>query len=170
MKRHRQYQPNKLDRSDTAPLIWERISPPTIQRQIYFVSYAHNRWYRRGPIERQRWCRQNYLLLNPDKTELLVFGSRQKLAQLGDVKFSLLGKELLPVPSGKDLGVILDNNLTYDDHITKNVSLRFSRLAQINRVKHAFNKKILINIIYTLVFSKLLYCSNVWAYTSQERI
>ena len=73
-------------------------------------------------------------------------------------------RELLQVPSGKDLGVILDNNLTYGDHITKNVSLRFSRLVQINRVKHAFNKKILINIIYTLVFSKLLYCSNVWAY------
>ena len=90
------------------------------------------------------------------------------MAELGDFKFSLLGKELLQVPSGKDLGVILDNNLTYDDHITKNVSSCFSRLAQIllNRVKHAFNKKILINIIYTLVFSKLLYCSNVWAYTS----
>ena len=53
------------------------------------------------------------------------------------------------MPSGKDLGVILDNNLTYDDHITKTVSSRFSRLAQINRVKPAFNKKILINIIYT---------------------
>ena len=75
------------------------------------------------------------------------------MAELGDFKFtfSLLEKELLQVPSGKDLGVILDNNLTYDDHITKNVSLCFSRLAQIllNRVKHAFNKKILINIIYT---------------------
>ena len=62
------------------------------------------------------------------------------------------------MPSGKDLGVILDNNLTYDDHITKTVSSCFSRLAQTNRVKHAFNKKILINIIYTLLFSKLLCC------------
>ena len=80
--------------------------------------------------------------------------------------FHCLERELLQVPSGKDLGVTLDNNLTYGDHITKNDSLRFSRLVQINRVKHAFNRKILINIIYTLVFSKLLYCSNVWAYTS----
>ena len=56
---------------------------------------------------------------------------------------------MLPVPSGKDLGVILNNNLTYHDHITKTVSSFFSRLAQINRVQQAFNNKILINIIYT---------------------
>ena len=65
-----------------------------------------------------KWCCQNFLLLNPDKIKLLVFGSRQKIAELGDFKFSSLGKELLPVPIGKDLGVILDNNLNYDDHIT----------------------------------------------------
>ena len=60
----------------------------------------------------------------------------QKITELSDLKISLLGKELLPVPSGKDLGVILDNNLTYHDHITKTVSSFFSRLAQINRVQH----------------------------------
>ena len=84
---------------------------------------------------------------------------------------SLLQKELLPVPSGKDLGVTLDNNLTYDDHFTKTVSSCFSRLAQTNRVKHAFNKKIVIHVIHTLVFSKLLYyCSNVWANTSNRNM
>ena len=80
----------------------------------------------------------------------------QKITELSDLKISLLGKELLPVPSGKELGVILDNNLTYHDHITKTVSSFFSRLdstrldsTQINRVQQAFNNKILINIIYT---------------------
>ena len=60
----------------------------------------------------------------------------QKITELSDLKISFLGKELLPVPSGKELGVILDNNLTYHDHITKTVSSFFSRLAQINRVQH----------------------------------
>ena len=60
----------------------------------------------------------------------------QKITELSDLKISLLGKELLPVPSGKELGVILDNNLTYHDHFTKTVSSFFSRLAQINRVQH----------------------------------
>ena len=134
-------------------LIWKRRRPGHIEEDHFNVS---------------KWYCQNYLLLNPDKTKLLGFGSRQKTAEFGDFKFSLLGKELLPVPNGNDLGVILENNLIYDDYITRTVSLCFSRLAQINRVKHAFNKKTLINIIYKLVFSKLLYCSNVWANTSNR--
>ena len=53
---------------------------------------------------------------------------------------------------GRNIG---QQPIAYDNHITKTVSSCFSRLAQINRVKHAFNKKTLINSIYTLVLSKL---------------
>ena len=47
-----------------------------------------------------------------------------------------------------------------------------SRLRQINRVKHAFDKKkeTVLSIINTLVFSKLYYCSNVWANSSLHNI
>ena len=41
------------------------------------------------------------------------------------------------------------------------------RLGQINRVKDVFDKRTLLMIINSLVFSKLLYCSNVWANTSK---
>ena len=41
--------------------------------------------------------------------------------------------------SARDLGVILDPNLTFDNHIlTTSVSGCIARLAQINRVKHCF--------------------------------
>ena len=42
-----------------------------------------------------KWCCQNYLLLNPGKTKLLVFGSRQKIKEPGDFKISLLEKEMI---------------------------------------------------------------------------
>ena len=45
-----------------------------------------------------------------------------------------------------------------------------SRLGQINRVKHAFDRRILITVINALVFSKLFYCSNVWANSSNCNI
>ncbi len=45
-----------------------------------------------------------------------------------------------------------------------------STLGQINRVKYAFNKKLLSIIINSLVFSKLFYCSSVWSTTSEENI
>ena len=33
------------------------------------------------------------------------------------VRIYFLGKEITPVSSAKDLGIILNNNLTYDQHI-----------------------------------------------------
>ena len=45
-----------------------------------------------------------------------------------------------------------------------------SALGQINRVKHAFSKELLIIIINSLVFSKLYYCSSVWSTTSKRNV
>ena len=63
------------------------------------------------------WCFNNFLLLNPDKTKLIVFGSQQLLAKLPDLKISLLGKDLALASSAKDLGVVLDPQLTFYDHV-----------------------------------------------------
>jgi len=45
-----------------------------------------------------------------------------------------------------------------------------SPLGKISRVKHAFRKNVLATIINSLVFSKLYYCSTVWANTTQTNI
>ena len=95
----------------------------------------------------QNWCFDNQLLLNPGNLNLLVFGSRQMFAKVTDFRFSLLGKELIPVKVAKDLGVILDSNLTYNEHIMSIVSSCMSRLGQIYRVKHVYDQRTLIIII-----------------------
>ena len=66
-----------------------------------------------------------------------------------------MGRELVPEHAAKDLGVILDANLTYDEHITKTVSSCMSCLSQISRTKHIFDKRTLLTIINALVFRKL---------------
>ena len=56
-----------------------------------------------------------------------------------------VGQELVPVTSAKDLGVTIDANLTFDDHIASLTSLAsslLSKLVQINRVRHLFYKDI----------------------------
>ena len=50
-------------------------------------------------IKLRNWCFNNRLLLNPDKTKLIVYGSRQMISKLQDFRLTLLGKELLPVDS-----------------------------------------------------------------------
>ena len=113
------------------------------------------------------WCSNNQLLLNPGKTKLMIFGSRQMRAKFQFRYLSFMGKDIVPTDTAKDLGVTLDSNLTYDEHIIKTASSCMSRLGQINRVKHVFDKRTLLMIINSLVFSRLFYCSNVWSNTSK---
>ena len=78
-------------------------------------------------------------MINPDKTKLLLIGTRQMLQNTPadlDLHVTLLGKELSPVVSAKDLGVYMDATLSFDEHITSVTSSCLSSLSHINRVKH----------------------------------
>ena len=117
----------------------------------------------------RNWYFQNGLLRNPEKTKLIVYGSRQMLEKLPEFHLSLLGKELVPADFVKDLGVTFDKYLTFNEHTINTVSSCVSTLAQISRVKHIFKNE-LITIINALVFSKLYYCSSVWSNTTMSNV
>ena len=83
------------------------------------------------------------------------------VSKVEDFRLNLLGKKITPATVAKDLGVVLDPCLTYNDHIASTVSVCMVLLGQINRVKHAFDPTTLTIIVNALVFSKLYYCCNV---------
>ena len=98
-------------------------------------------------------------------------GTQELLRRLpNEIAISFLGKEITPVSSAKDLGIILDNNLTYDQHIHQLTSSCMTKLCQINRVKNSFDRDTLCTIISALVLSKLFYCSTVWSNTTATNI
>jgi hypothetical protein len=86
------------------------------------------------------------------------------------LKLSFLGKQIEPATSSKDLGVVIDSHLTYDEHINTTVASCMAKLCQINRVKDSFDKDSLCLMVSTLVMSKLLYCSSVWSNTSTKNV
>ena len=73
-----------------------------------------------------------------DKINCFREPTDQMTSKLHEFHLSLLGKDISPVQSARDLGVILDPNLTFDNHITTTVSECIARLAQIDLVKPAF--------------------------------
>ena len=61
------------------------------------------------------WCCDNQLLINPEKTKLLLVGTRQMLQRVPtNLELTFLGKTITPVTSTKDLGVIVDSHLSYE--------------------------------------------------------
>ena len=117
------------------------------------------------------WCCKNSLLINPEKTKFLLVGTRKLLNSLSDdMSLNFLNKTIVPVTSISDLGIILDRNLTYNEHTTQLSSECMAKLCQINRVKHCFDQTTLIYIICAVVMGKLYYCSTVWSNTSSSNI
>lgn len=120
------------------------------------------------------WCCANHLLINPDKTKLELFGTRQLVSKLPDVTVPFLGQQLCPVSSAKDLGVILDSGLTFNNHISSLSSSLLFSLYEINRIRHLFSRKFSVynDQLYwlSIVLSKLFYCSVVWSGTYKQNI
>ena len=57
------------------------------------------------------WCCENSLLINPDKTKLLVTGVPHLTRNLPRLSITILGKEIAPVSVARDLGVYIDQTL-----------------------------------------------------------
>ena len=90
-------------------------------------------------------------MLNPDKTKLMVFGSRGMSSKLLDFKLSPAGKDIHPAQSVKDLGVISDPTISFDNHIST-VSSCMSKLSQISCIRFVFDKQLLETIINALYY------------------
>ena len=83
--------------------------------------------YRKG-----QWCSNNLLLLNPNKTKLMVFGSRQMRSRLITPRLIFVGRSIVPEHTDKDLWG------DFAKHITKYASSCMS--CQIKHTKHVFDK------------------------------
>ena len=109
-------------------------------------------------------------LLIQTKSKLSLFGTKQLLSGVPDIRVPFLGQHLIPVPSVKDLGIILDSNLTVNEHINTLTLSLISTQWQISRVRHLFSKSVLTTFLICLVFSKLSYCWTVWSGTFTHNI
>ena len=77
--------------------------------------------------------------LRINRTKFVIFGSRAMVSKAQNVHANLLGKEIKPVASAKDLGVVLDPIRTYNNHVGSTVSSCMAQLGQINRVKYVLD-------------------------------
>ena len=106
-------------------------------------------------------CCSNQLLINPGKTKLIVFRTRQR-----DMSVPFFGQALVPVSSVKYLGIVLNSHLTFNEHFTCLTSSLLSTLCQISGVTHLFSRPVLI--LNSLVLTKL-FCSTFLGWYHQAK-
>ena len=107
------------------------------------------------------WMRENKVLLNEEKTEFLLIGTKQQLAKV-DIGHIKVGKvNIAPHSPVKNLGVWFDSNLSMVDHITKTCSAAFYYLYNIRRIRKYLTKECTETLIHAFISSSLDYCNSL---------
>ena len=105
--------------------------------------------------------------MNLSKTNYIVFGSLKK-----DWNFSITVNNTIidKVNSTKFLGVVIDSNLTWADHINL-IALKISKSVGIlSKLKHSLPRKILRTLYQTLILPHLSYCCSVWSSATKTQL
>ena len=102
----------------------------------------------------------NKLSLNSAKSKFMIFRKPQKQIKLPIVKIN--GIQIECVDNFNFLGVIIDKNLTWKNHLNK-VSNKIVRIIGImNKLKFTLPQNILINIYNSLIIPHINYCILLW--------
>ena len=65
------------------------------------------------------WLLHNCLALNPDKSESVLLGTATRIGPLRDVvSVNVAGTPITPSLSIKSLGLVIDENLNFDSHVS----------------------------------------------------
>ena len=134
------------------------------------------------------WFRANKMAVNADKTKYIIFHSKNKIVDPGNAILVFNNNEpgqpfnddlVSPLcrihnddinKSYKLLGIWLDENLTYDDHVQKLCSKLTRALFFLRRSQNFLTDRALLSLYYAIFHSHLLYCPIIVSSTSAKNL
>ena len=107
--------------------------------------------------EIRSWMRQNFLKLNDEKTEFLLFGSRQQLSKVSLPFITIGDSQITPSSQARNLGVIFDSTMTLKTSycISNIVRVSSFHIRNISRIRKYLNQSAAEQIIHAFVTSRL---------------
>ena len=108
-----------------------------------------------------KWLNVNDLVLNTDKTHIMLIGTAGRLRTVDDKDFAVFvsGKKLERLKKAKCLGVIVDEQLKWHDQVNNIVQRVFCKLSLIRRLKPFLDCDTLNFIFKAFVQPIFDYCS-----------
>ena len=115
-----------------------------------------------------KWSKQSMLKFHPGKCVSMTIGRKQS-----DPRKYYLGDEscfLEIVTQEKDIGVIIDNKLSFENHIINKVNKANSIMGIIRRTFNYLDKNLFLILFKTLVRPHIEYANQIWAPYLQKHI
>ena len=100
-------------------------------------------------------------MLNDDKTEFLLVGTRKQLTKVSIDGVRVGDYNISPSPSVRNLGTWFDPHLDMDVHITKTCSSAFYYLYNIRHIRKYLSRSSTETLIHAFITSRLDYCNGL---------
>ena len=104
------------------------------------------------------WCSTWKLSINNSKCAYLHFSLSSSLPN----EYSINGQLIKQVDRFKDLGILVKNDLSWSDHISVICAKAYRSLHLIRRSISSTSISLRLSLYFSLVRSKLSYCSQLW--------
>jgi hypothetical protein len=112
-----------------------------------------------------QWSCENSLEINPAKSQAMIV-SPQKIPNLSPIE---IGGEIIPYcDSARSLGLLIDCQLSWENHISKMCGEIYGGLSMLYQSKSVTPLSTRMRLVKTLLIPKILYCSNIYMGCSRE--
>ena len=108
------------------------------------------------------WFDNNFFKLNPDKCKLLITN------HVDDITINVNNTIIKAEKSVKLLGVQIDNELKFNEHITNLCKNANKKLHALARISHLMDKEKLRILMKAFIESQFQYCPLVWMFHSRS--
>ena len=109
----------------------------------------------------RQWMCVRKLMLNDDKTEFLLVGTRKQLTKVSIDGVRVKDYNISPSPSVRNLGTWFDPHYQITLHITKTCSSAFYHLYNIRHIRKYLSRSSSETLIHAFITSRLDYCNSL---------
>ena len=116
------------------------------------------------------WMDSNYLKLNNDKTELIVFKNKFQLKDHVQACLNINDCEIVSSTKVKNLGVVFDEDLSMTAHVNSVYKSIIFQLAKISSIRKFITVDVAKTLVTSLILSRLDYCNSLFCNMSHDNI
>ena len=107
------------------------------------------------------WMISDNLMLNDDKTEFLIIGTRQQLAKVNINCIRVGSTDVCPVTVARNLGLWFDEQLTMSTHFSKLCGVTFYHLHNIKSLRQYLSRESTEMLAHSFFTSLVYYCKSL---------
>jgi hypothetical protein len=120
--------------------------------------------------EIRTWMNDNFLKLNEQKTEFIIFGTQNNIDKVSEWSVSVGDSEVLPVKSVRNIGAMLDYDFKLNAHVIATTKSCYAHLHYISKIRKYLSIDAAKTLVHAFVTSRLDNLNSILAHPYQYQI